>query len=69
MLGMPQSNSVSWSRVHDCYDRLMIIHAESEAYYALSGDSNQSFALFDPLAGVYKTKDNSYVRIHTNFLQ
>ncbi|TFK93320.1 CoA-transferase family III, partial [Polyporus arcularius HHB13444] len=40
---------------------------KSEAYYAFTGESGEGFALFDPLAGVYRTKDNSYVRIHTNF--
>ncbi|KAL1950037.1 hypothetical protein VTO73DRAFT_5159 [Trametes versicolor] len=40
---------------------------KSEAYYAIEGDSSEKFALFDTLAGVYCTKDNNYVRIHTNF--
>ncbi|RPD56143.1 CoA-transferase family III [Lentinus tigrinus ALCF2SS1-7] len=40
---------------------------KSEAYYAVSGEPEESSALFDSLAGVYQTKDNSYVRIHTNF--
>ncbi|KAI0823159.1 CoA-transferase family III [Trametes gibbosa] len=40
---------------------------KSEAYYSIEGESEKKFALFDTLAGVYRTKDNSYVRIHTNF--
>ncbi len=47
----------------------MNMYAESEAYYALTRESGEGFALFDPLAGIYQTKDNSYVRIHTNFPQ
>lgn len=49
--------------------RIFDLCAESEAYYAIEGDSSEKFALFDTLAGVYRTKDNSYVRIHTNFPQ
>ncbi|KAI0718214.1 CoA-transferase family III [Cerioporus squamosus] len=47
--------------------RHAVLEFKSEAYYAVTGESSESFALFDPLAGVYRTKDNSYVRIHTNF--
>ncbi|KAI0754607.1 CoA-transferase family III [Daedaleopsis nitida] len=40
---------------------------KSEAYYAIEGASDEPFPLFESLAGLYQTKDNSYVRIHTNF--
>ncbi|KAI0373808.1 CoA-transferase family III [Pilatotrama ljubarskyi] len=47
--------------------RHAVLEFKSEAYYAIEGSSTEEFALFDALAGVYRTKDNSYVRIHTNF--
>ncbi|KAI9064626.1 CoA-transferase family III [Trametes sanguinea] len=47
--------------------RHAVLECKSEAYYSIDGDDGQKFALFDELAGVYRTKDNSYVRIHTNF--
>ncbi|KAJ3569378.1 hypothetical protein NP233_g5075 [Leucocoprinus birnbaumii] len=37
----------------------------SHAYYTLDGKSAPD--IWDPIAGVYPTKDQSYVRIHTNF--
>ncbi|KAI1786842.1 CoA-transferase family III [Ganoderma leucocontextum] len=42
------------------------IEFKSEAYYEVEG-SKESSELFDNVAGVYRTKDNNYVRIHTNF--
>ncbi|KAI0762004.1 CoA-transferase family III domain-containing protein [Trametes elegans] len=44
-----------------------VLEFNSEAYYAIEGEDRSKFALFDDLAGVYRTKDDSYVRIHTNF--
>ncbi|KAI0683087.1 CoA-transferase family III [Earliella scabrosa] len=43
------------------------IEFHSEAYYAIEGEAKEPFPLFDNIAGVYRTKDDSYVRIHTNF--
>ena len=42
---------------------------ESELWYTVDGRLLGSGNLFDNLAGVYRTKDNNYVRIHTNFPQ
>ncbi|PIL35193.1 hypothetical protein GSI_02983 [Ganoderma sinense ZZ0214-1] len=42
------------------------IEFKSEAYYEVEG-SKETSELFEALAGVYRTKDNNYVRIHTNF--
>lgn len=42
--------------------------AESEAYYTIDGNLPAG-GLFDPLAGAYRTKDSTWVRIHTNFPQ
>ena len=42
---------------------------ESEAYYEIEGYPRGNATIFDNLAGVYRTKDNNYVRIHTNFPQ
>jgi len=36
--------------------------------YALDGKLPEG-SVWDSIAGVYKTKDNSFVRIHTNFPQ
>ncbi|KAI0351418.1 CoA-transferase family III [Trametes cingulata] len=47
--------------------RHSVLEFKSEAYYAVEDGSTDEFVLFDALAGVYRTKDNSYVRIHTNF--
>ncbi|KAH9892014.1 CoA-transferase family III [Cubamyces lactineus] len=47
--------------------RHAVLECKSEAYYSVEGESGEKFSLFDALAGVYRTKDNSYVRIHTNF--
>ncbi|KAI0642994.1 CoA-transferase family III [Trametes meyenii] len=47
--------------------RHAVLEFKSEAYYSVEGESGDEFALFDALAGVYRTKDDSYVRIHTNF--
>ncbi|CDO73975.1 hypothetical protein BN946_scf185043.g24 [Trametes cinnabarina] len=47
--------------------RHAVLECKSEAYYSIEGDTGEKSALFDTLAGVYRTKDNSYVRIHTNF--
>ncbi|KAF5360363.1 hypothetical protein D9756_004621 [Leucocoprinus leucothites] len=37
----------------------------SHSYYTLDGKSSPE--VWDPIAGVYPTKDQSFVRIHTNF--
>ena len=47
---------------------LNLLPLESEAYYEVEG-CKESPELFEALAGVYRTKDNNYVRIHTNFPQ
>ncbi|KAH9836210.1 CoA-transferase family III [Rhodofomes roseus] len=46
--------------------RHAVLEFKSEAWYTIN-DSLPSGTLFDPLAGLYKTKDDSYVRLHTNF--
>ncbi|EPT02104.1 hypothetical protein FOMPIDRAFT_1160610 [Fomitopsis schrenkii] len=46
--------------------RHAVLEFKSEAFYTLNG-ALPSGTLFDPLAGLYKTKDDSYVRLHTNF--
>lgn len=38
---------------------------QSHSYYTLDGQSGPD--LWDPIAGLYPTKDKSFVRIHTNF--
>lgn len=43
-------------------------YSESEGYYLID-DKQPPGDLWDDLAGTYKTKDNNYVRIHTNFPQ
>ena len=48
---------------------MTICEPESEMWYTVDGRLVGSDSLFDKLAGVYKTKDNNYVRIHTNFPQ
>lgn len=52
----------------DSYVRSDHLHTGSEAYYTLDGQLPRG-ELFDPLAGTYKTKDDNWVRIHTNFPQ
>ncbi|KAI0330818.1 CoA-transferase family III, partial [Cubamyces sp. BRFM 1775] len=47
--------------------RHAVLECKSEAYYSVEGESGEKFSLFDAVAGVYRTKDNNYVRIHTNF--
>ena len=66
---MLPSNSVSetfWNLKGLTLSDVLLV--ESEAYYEVEG-SKQGAELFDKLAGVYRTKDNNYVRIHTNFPQ
>ncbi|KAL6301987.1 CoA-transferase family III [Sparassis latifolia] len=46
--------------------RHAVLEFRSEAWYIVNGRL-PSGSLFDDLAGLYKTKDNSYVRLHTNF--
>ncbi|KZT00500.1 CoA-transferase family III [Laetiporus sulphureus 93-53] len=46
--------------------RHAVLEFKSEAWYTINGEL-PSGALFDELAGLYKTKDDSYVRLHTNF--
>ncbi|OBZ71633.1 Formyl-CoA:oxalate CoA-transferase [Grifola frondosa] len=47
--------------------RHAVLEFKSESWYTVNGELTGSGSLFDGLAGVYRTKDNSYVRIHTNF--
>ncbi|GJE97680.1 CoA-transferase family III [Phanerochaete sordida] len=47
--------------------RHAILEFKSELYYTVNGELFSSGELWDPLAGVYRTKDDSFVRIHTNF--
>ena len=64
------SNSVSNYRLPQASLRaLNWFQSESESWYTVDGQLYGSGKLFDELAGVYKTKDDSYVRIHTNFPQ
>ena len=46
----------------------LIYTVESESWYTINGELHTD-KLFDELAGLYETKDNNYVRIHTNFPQ
>ncbi|KAH9932925.1 CoA-transferase family III [Fomitopsis serialis] len=46
--------------------RHAVLEFKSESWYTING-ALPSGTLFDPLAGLYKTKDDSYVRLHTNF--
>ncbi|KAF9241071.1 CoA-transferase family III [Melanogaster broomeanus] len=46
--------------------RHAILETRSESWYTVDGEIPRS-SPWDPLAGLYKTKDNSYVRLHTNF--
>ncbi|KAK7021798.1 hypothetical protein VNI00_017242 [Paramarasmius palmivorus] len=45
--------------------RHAVIEFHSEAYYILNGKRPGS--IWDTVAGVYRTKDNGFVRLHTNF--
>ena len=67
---MLPSNSVSGGTSWNLQDLTVsnVLLLESEAYYEVEG-SKQGAELFDRLAGVYRTKDNNYIRIHTNFPQ
>ncbi|KIP04242.1 hypothetical protein PHLGIDRAFT_129640 [Phlebiopsis gigantea 11061_1 CR5-6] len=47
--------------------RHAILEFKSESWYTVDGQLHGSGKLFDELAGVYKTKDDNYVRVHTNF--
>ncbi|KAI0072040.1 CoA-transferase family III [Panus rudis PR-1116 ss-1] len=47
--------------------RHAVIEFKSEQYYTLDGKLPRLSDFWDDLAGVYETKDNNYVRIHTNF--
>ncbi|KAI0345624.1 CoA-transferase family III, partial [Trametopsis cervina] len=50
-----------------CVDvRHGVLEFKSEAYYTID-DQLPPGDLFDPLAGTYKTADDNWVRIHTNF--
>ncbi|EMD39673.1 hypothetical protein CERSUDRAFT_121892 [Gelatoporia subvermispora B] len=46
--------------------RHAVLEFKSEVYYTTDREL-PSGTVFDDLAGVYKTKDKSYVRLHTNF--
>src|SRR6201996_3743666 len=41
---------------------------ESEMYHTINGQRPQQ-GFWDPLSGLYKTKGNGYIRLHTNFPQ
>ncbi|KAF5376806.1 hypothetical protein D9757_008876 [Collybiopsis confluens] len=45
--------------------RHAVLEFRSEAYYTL--DNQLPGSIWDSIAGLYKTKDDSFVRIHTNF--
>ncbi|KAF9013160.1 CoA-transferase family III domain-containing protein [Cyathus striatus] len=47
--------------------RILFDFVDTEAFYTTNVDVTRT--LWDSIAGLYKTKDNSYVRIHTNFPQ
>ena len=76
MQGVQYLNSVSYDITTLCNMllrftsavHLLICIAESEAYYLIDGQLPEG-DLFDPLAGAYRTRDNNWVRIHTNFPQ
>lgn len=40
----------------------------SQSWYTVDGQMPTA-SLWDPLAGIYRTKDGSCVRLHTNFPQ
>jgi hypothetical protein len=42
--------------------------AGSEMWYTVNGELATG-SVWDTIAGVYKTRDDSFVRIHTNFPQ
>ncbi|KZT69200.1 CoA-transferase family III [Daedalea quercina L-15889] len=46
--------------------RHAVLEFKSESWYTING-TLPSGSLFEPLSGLYKTKDDSYVRLHTNF--
>ncbi|KAH9950632.1 CoA-transferase family III [Amylocystis lapponica] len=46
--------------------RHAVLEFKSEAWYTINGELPED-RLFDNIAGLYKTKDGSYVRLHTNF--
>lgn len=48
--------------------RHAILSFKSEVYYTIDGELPAN-TLLNNLFGLYKTKDNSYVRLHTNFPQ
>nr|GAT42737.1 predicted protein [Mycena chlorophos] len=45
--------------------RHAVLEFHSEAFYTLEGTAPKT--LWDSIAGLYKTRDGGYVRIHTNF--
>ncbi|KAH7913945.1 CoA-transferase family III [Hygrophoropsis aurantiaca] len=46
--------------------RHAILDISSELWYTVDGEMPTS-SIWDPLAGIYKTKGDGYVRLHTNF--
>ncbi|KAI0629828.1 CoA-transferase family III [Trametes polyzona] len=73
-IGLSGLAAAEFHKLRTGVEQTVTVHArhaalefKSEAYYSISGESSDNIALFDPLAGVYRTRDNSYVRIHTNF--
>lgn len=46
-----------------------MVMIESEMWYTVNGQLMGSGYLWDAIAGIYRTKDDSFVRVHTNFLQ
>lgn len=48
--------------------RHAVIEFKSETFYTIDGQPGPR-SIWDPLAGIYQTKNGGYVRIHTNFPQ
>ena len=49
--------------------RITIVYpVDSEAWYTVDGKLPEG-DLWDNIAGLYRTRDNSMIRIHTNFPQ
>jgi len=65
MLDMLPSNSVCDHHIFSI--EICNCFIESHCYYTLDGQSGPD--LWDSIAGLYPTKDKSFVRIHTNFPQ
>jgi hypothetical protein len=51
-----------------CIKMLSNFESVDEFWYTVDGQLPQG-EVWDPIAGIYATKDNGFVRIHTNFPQ